>query len=173
MGDETLRPSPEQPRFDPRTTPVARRRVLLLMGAGALAAGGGLGVLLEACAGPPITVTLAFDASTLVTGTPTEVPFTLTSGGSSSVAASAWLVMSTTGEITAFDPRCTHALCVYRWVSDAQQFHCKCHAGIFALDGSVVSGPPPRPLGRFPLRMTGDVIELDVPSNFATPRESI
>ena len=40
------------PAFDPRATPVPRRRVLLLIGAGALAAGGGLGAVLAACAGP-------------------------------------------------------------------------------------------------------------------------
>lgn len=172
MGDQTLRPFADPLRFDPQTTPLARRRVLLLMGAGALAAGGGLGVLLEACAGPPITVTLNVDPASLVPGTPTEVPFTLTSGNSS-VAASAWLVKSAAGDITAFDPRCTHALCAYRWVADAGQFHCTCHAGIFALDGKVVSGPPPRPLDHFPLRLVGDVIEVDVPSSFSTPRESI
>jgi Rieske Fe-S protein len=172
MGDQTLGPVADPPRFDPQTTPLPRRRVLLLMGAGALAAGGGLGVLLEACAGPPITVRLDLDPAGLVPGTPTEVPFTLVTG-TSSVAASAWLVKSTAGEITAFDPRCTHALCAYRWVADAGQFHCKCHEGIFSLDGRVVSGPPPRRLDQFPLRLVGDVIEVDVPSSFATPRESL
>ncbi len=172
MGDVTRRPTSDRPAFDPRETPVPRRRVLLLMGAGALAAGGGLGVLLEACSGPPITVTLDFDPATLVVGTPTEVPFTLTSG-SSSILASAWLVKTAGGEIVAFDPRCTHALCVYNWSDAAGRFKCQCHDGTYALDGAVLSGPPPRALGRFPLRLAGDVIELDVPGNFATPKESL
>lgn len=158
--------------FDPRTTPVPRRRMLLLMGVGTLAAGGGLGVLLEACAGPPVTVTLDFDPASLEVGQPTEVPFTLDTGGNA-VAASAWLVRQETGDIVAFDPRCTHALCVYRWSAPDSEFKCACHEGIFSLDGKVVSGPPPRPLDRFPLRLTGDVIEVDVPSSFRTPRESL
>ncbi len=165
-GDSGRRP------IDPLTTPVPRRRVLLLMGAGAIAAGGGLGVLLEACAGPPITVTLDVDPATLEIGVPTEVPFTLDTGGQA-VAASAWLVKRATGDITAFDPRCTHALCIYRWAGADRQFKCACHDGVFDIDGKVVSGPPPRPLDRFPLRLVGDVIEVDVPSSFRTPRESI
>ena len=177
MGDATdgaagRRPAGNRPTFDPFETPLPRRRVLLLMGAGALAAGGGLGILLEACAGPPITVKLDIDPASLVVGTPTRVPFTLVAG-SSSVAASAWLVKQATGDVVAFDPRCTHALCVYNWSGSTHEFKCQCHDGIFALDGSVVSGPPPRPLDRFPLRLVGNVIEVDVPSSFATPRESL
>jgi len=158
--------------FDPRATPLPRRRVLLLMGAGSLAAGGGLGMLLEACAGPPVTVALDVDPASLEVGLPTEVRFTLDTGGSTT-AASAWLVKQADGEIVAFDPRCTHALCVYHWSASDGEFLCACHEGVFALDGSVVSGPPPRALDRFPLRMVGDVVEVDVPSGFRTPKESL
>lgn len=172
MADER-RPVTTGPAFDPGETPIPRRRVLLLMGAGALAAGGGLGVLLEACsAGPPITVQLTFDTSTLVVGTPTEVPFTLTEG-SQAISASTWLVRNADGSIVAFDPRCTHALCKYSWAADEAHFKCHCHAGVFGLDGKVLSGPPPRAIDRFPARVTGTALELDVPGNFATPRESL
>ena len=44
---------------------------------------------------------------------------------------------------------CTHLGCRVRWVSDQDKFFCPCHNGVFAKDGSVVSGPPPRPLDRF------------------------
>jgi len=171
MGD-----TDDEPRsaaaFDPRTSPVPRRRVLLLMGAGALAAGGGLGVLLEACAGPPIPVKLDFDPASLPPETPTEVPFTLTTGGST-VQGSTWLVRQANGDIVAFDPRCTHALCSYAWSAEEREFLCHCHDGAFAIDGKVLHGPPPRALDRLPLRLEGDVIEVDVPSGFRTPRESL
>lgn len=142
------------------------------MGAGALAAGGGLGVLLEACSGPPIPVQLDIDPSTLVPGTPTEVPFTLTSGGSS-VEGSTWLVRKASGEVVAFDPRCPHAQCAYAWIPDSNRFNCNCHGGAFALDGTVLAGPPPRPLDRFPLTVTGDQLVVAVPAGFATPHESL
>ncbi len=172
MANAHHRPDCPEPAFDPRETPLPRRRVLLLMGAGALAGGGGLGVLLEACSAPPVTVTVDFDPSTLVVGAPTRVEFTLASGGSS-VDASAWLVRKASGEVTAFDPRCTHALCAYRWEAADHRFGCYCHEGSFALDGTVLAGPPPRPLDRFPLREVGHVIELDVPGDFRTPRQSL
>jgi len=44
---------------------------------------------------------------------------------------------------------CTHLGCRVRWVSDQGKFFCPCHNGVFAKDGSVISGPPPRPLDRF------------------------
>jgi menaquinol-cytochrome c reductase iron-sulfur subunit len=44
---------------------------------------------------------------------------------------------------------CTHLGCRVRWVSEQGKFFCPCHNGVFAKDGSVVSGPPPRPLDRF------------------------
>ncbi len=159
--------------FNPATTPVPRRRVLMLMGVGALAAGGGLGVLLEGCAGPPVTVKLAVDPATLAPGTPTEVSFTLTRSGGDTVPGSTWLVKRNDGSITAFDPRCTHALCQYGWNPDVAKFKCKCHDGTYALDGTVLAGPPPRPLGQFPLRLVGDMIEVDVPGDFATPKASL
>jgi Rieske Fe-S protein len=146
--------------------------MLVLMGAGALAAGGGLGVILGGCAAPPVTVALDVDPETLVPGTPTEVPFTLTSG-SATVAGSTWLVKQASGDITAFDPRCTHGLCRYDWSAGSARFICYCHDGQFALDGAVLAGPPPRPLNQFPVRLVGDVIEVDVPGDFETPRESL
>ena len=73
------------------------------------------------------------------------------------------------GDLVAFDPRSTHAQCAYDWSTD-DRFACLCHEGFFALDGSVVSGPPPRPLDRFSVRQTDGAIELEVPADFSTPR---
>ena len=44
---------------------------------------------------------------------------------------------------------CTHLGCRVRWIADDDRFYCPCHNGVFAKDGSVVAGPPPRPLDRF------------------------
>lgn len=44
---------------------------------------------------------------------------------------------------------CTHLGCRVRWVGEQDQFFCPCHGAVFAEDGAVVSGPPPRPLDRF------------------------
>src|ERR1700693_2842334 len=108
MGDHIGR-APGPAAFDPSTTPVPRRRVLLLIGVGALAGAAGLGAVLEGCTPAPVAVELDVDPATLVPGTPVEVPFTVTINGKT-VAGSAWLVRRTSGDLIAYDPRCTHAL---------------------------------------------------------------
>lgn len=44
---------------------------------------------------------------------------------------------------------CTHLGCRVRWIAEENGFFCPCHNGVFAKDGSVLGGPPPRPLDRF------------------------
>ena len=44
---------------------------------------------------------------------------------------------------------CTHLGCRVRWLAEQERFFCPCHNGVFGKDGSVISGPPPRPLDRF------------------------
>ena len=51
---------------------------------------------------------------------------------------------------------CTHLGCRVRWVDDQQQFFCPCHNGVFDKTGNVVSGPPPRPLDRYVVKIEGD-----------------
>ncbi len=129
--------------------PVTRRRALLVMGAGVLALGGGLAFILEGCSAgglpTPVWVTLDVDPATLPVGEPVDVAFTATSE-SYTVTARAWVVRTDGGATTVYDPRCTHASCRYEWKPDAREFECVCHDAAFALDGSVLHGPPPRPL---------------------------
>jgi Rieske Fe-S protein len=165
------RPLPAQSVFD---TPIPRRRMLLIIGAGVIATGSGLGALLEGCApAAPVTVTLQLTPATMPPGVPVEVPFSLTNSGGAQVQASMWVVKAQDGTLTAFDPRCTHALCKYRWVAAETKFKCNCHGGEYAPDGTVLAGPPPKPLNRFALKATGGVITVDVPADFVAPRESL
>lgn len=55
---------------------------------------------------------------------------------------------------------CTHLGCRVRWVPDRQQFYCPCHNGVFDKQGNVVSGPPPRPLDRYELKIDGEQIYI-------------
>jgi cytochrome b6-f complex iron-sulfur subunit len=50
------------------------------------------------------------------------------------------------GTPKAFYLACTHFGCISRWLPDEKIFYCACHAGEFAPDGTVLAGPPPRPL---------------------------
>ena len=56
----------------------------------------------------------------------------------------------------AFSKVCTHLGCLVKYHPEKQLFICPCHAGIFDLEGNVVSGPPPKPLEKFAVRVEGD-----------------
>lgn len=55
---------------------------------------------------------------------------------------------------------CTHLGCRVRWIAEDGKFHCPCHNGVFAKDGSVISGPPPRPLDRFESKVEDGVLYI-------------
>lgn len=55
----------------------------------------------------------------------------------------------------AFSRVCTHLGCLVKYDKEKQVLICPCHAGTFDLQGNVISGPPPRPLARFPAVVMG------------------
>jgi Rieske Fe-S protein len=60
----------------------------------------------------------------------------------------------------AISTRCAHVGCPVRWVDAAERFVCPCHGGVYDLLGRRVSGPPVRPLDRFPTRVRGETVQL-------------
>jgi menaquinol-cytochrome c reductase iron-sulfur subunit len=60
----------------------------------------------------------------------------------------------------AISTRCAHVGCPVRWVPAAERFVCPCHGGVYDLLGRRVSGPPPRPLDRFPTRVLSGRVQL-------------
>jgi cytochrome b6-f complex iron-sulfur subunit len=56
----------------------------------------------------------------------------------------------------AFSKVCTHLGCLVNFDKEKLLFICPCHAGTFDLEGNVVSGPPPKPLEKFAVRVEGD-----------------
>ena len=57
---------------------------------------------------------------------------------------------------------CQHLGCRVRWDHGQTQFLCPCHRGVYDRDGRVISGPPPRPLERFAVRVNPQTAELEV-----------
>jgi menaquinol-cytochrome c reductase iron-sulfur subunit len=72
-----------------------------------------------------------------------------------SESASAWVVKKPDGSITAFSPWCTHLGCAYHWDLSQRQFACPCHGSRFSVDGKVLTGPAPRPLDRYEVKIEG------------------
>jgi Rieske Fe-S protein len=53
----------------------------------------------------------------------------------------------------AFSGKCTHLSCAVYWNAEMGKLRCPCHEGLFdAATGSVLAGPPQRPLPRIELR---------------------
>lgn len=62
-------------------------------------------------------------------------------------ARAVWVVKEReTGKLRAYNPHCTHLGCAYDWDKGDRVFKCPCHGGVYAIDGKVLAGPPPRPL---------------------------
>lgn len=59
---------------------------------------------------------------------------------------------------TAMSNICTHLGCRVRWIPDQNKFDCPCHNGVYGKDGSVISGPPPRPLDRYQTKVENGVL---------------
>ena len=51
---------------------------------------------------------------------------------------------------------CTHLGCRIRWIADQGQYYCPCHNGVYDKQGNVVSGPPPRPLDKYQIKVEND-----------------
>jgi nitrite reductase/ring-hydroxylating ferredoxin subunit len=60
-------------------------------------------------------------------------------------------------DVVAFSQKCTHLGCVVFYEPEESRWHCPCHEGSFAArTGAVLSGPPPRPLGRIDVEIRDD-----------------
>ena len=63
-------------------------------------------------------------------------------------------------EVIAISAGCTHLGCIVTWDEDHQIFRCPCHDGRYDAEGNVLSGPPPAPLNRHPVKTEGGKIYL-------------
>ena len=57
----------------------------------------------------------------------------------------------------AYSQKCTHLSCAVFYAREHDRLECPCHQGYFSIrDGSVLQGPPTRPLPRVVLERKGD-----------------
>ena len=63
------------------------------------------------------------------------------------------LIRTPAGELRAFSAVCTHLNCTVQYRADLRQLWCACHNGFYDLNGKNVSGPPPRPLEEYQVRV--------------------
>ena len=67
-------------------------------------------------------------------------------------------ILIRTGEeaYVAYSRICTHTACPVFYQAQSNVLACPCHGGVYSIaDGSVLQGPPPRPLPRIKLEQRG------------------
>jgi succinate dehydrogenase / fumarate reductase iron-sulfur subunit len=74
------------------------------------------------------------------------------------------LVSRTGNEIVCFKANCPHLGCIVKWESLSGRFRCACHGGTFDRDGTVLGGPPPRPLDRYAFKIDSGHLLVEVSS---------
>jgi len=67
-----------------------------------------------------------------------------------------FLVWDGDKNIRAMSATCTHLGCQVQWEAKQKKFRCPCHGGVYAADGTVLEGPPPRPLQTIDARIEPD-----------------
>ncbi|MEU0540193.1 Rieske (2Fe-2S) protein [Nocardia sp. NPDC005978] len=77
--------------------------------------------------------------------------------GGALIAGDTVITQPTPGTFQGFSSTCTHLGCKVTEVKSAT-IRCACHNSTFNLDGSVASGPAPRPLDTRAIRVDGDRI---------------
>lgn len=66
------------------------------------------------------------------------------------------LIRTSADAYVAYSRICTHAGCPVFYQAGAGVLACPCHGGMFSIaDGSVLQGPPPRPLPRIQIERRG------------------
>jgi len=73
-----------------------------------------------------------------------------------------FLVKSGESNVTALSSTCTHLGCRVSWDPDSLTLRCPCHGGVFDRSGAVKDGPPPVPLAKFPTRLDGDQVLIQL-----------
>lgn len=70
------------------------------------------------------------------------------------------LIRTPGGELRAFSAICTHLACTVQYREDLGHVWCACHNGHYDLNGVNIAGPPPRPLPKYDVRLTGSGIHV-------------
>lgn len=74
-----------------------------------------------------------------------------------------YVVRKSESEVRVFSDICTHLGCRVTWHPGQGHYISPCHDGHFDLVGSVVSGPPPRPLDEFVTEINNGNLLVSLP----------
>jgi Rieske Fe-S protein len=70
------------------------------------------------------------------------------------------LIKTEDNQYKALSASCTHLDCIVQYKNDTKQIWCACHNGTYDLNGRNISGPPPRPLEVYDVKVIKDEIVI-------------
>jgi len=68
------------------------------------------------------------------------------------------LIKTEDNQYKALSASCTHLDCIVQYKQDTKQIWCACHNGTYDLNGRNLSGPPPKPLEEYDVKIVKDEI---------------
>jgi Rieske Fe-S protein len=96
------------------------------------------------------------------TGVPTRFDFVETANDAwveTRVLRGVWIFTEDGERFTVYNGHCPHLACSYGFDKDHAMFICPCHRGVFDLKtGSVLDGPPPRPLDTLETKIEAGIL---------------
>ena len=111
-------------------------------------------VLIESCQKPtPINFTLDLTAAA-------NAPLKNLGGSVVNTANSIIIIRTGTSAYSALSNVCTHNGCTVGYQSNSQQLYCPCHGGTFDINGKVLAGPPPTPLTKYTVSLSGNILTV-------------
>ena len=86
----------------------------------------------------------------------------LNTTGGSKIVQSIIVVNTGSGNFAALSSVCTHEGCTVGFDSPSGNVKCPCHGSVFAITGSVITGPAPTSLRSYPVSKAGNVLTISV-----------
>ncbi|HIE57091.1 MAG TPA: ubiquinol-cytochrome c reductase iron-sulfur subunit [Anaerolineales bacterium] len=96
-------------------------------------------------------------------GIPTSFTFNLTKVNGwerTTNSYGVFVLRESESEVKVLSNICTHLSCRVTWQEEEETYHCPCHDALFAKNGDVLSGPPPRPLDTYPHKVEDGILYI-------------
>jgi len=69
-----------------------------------------------------------------------------------------YVIKQENGQLAVLSSICPHLGCSVAWQAEKNVFSCPCHGGLFASDGKLLGGPPPRRMDFLESKIEGGVL---------------
>lgn len=105
----------------------------------------------------------------IAAGPPEAVP----EGIARYVSDGRFYLVNVNGELKALYQKCPHLGCRVPYCESSGRFECPCHASVFNRKGEYITGPAPRGMDSFPLRVQAGEVHVDTGTVLTGPARGV